>query len=147
MGGPVMLRRVWRVSVAGGEPEEFLDIPSYYPDVSPDGQFVAVWIKRDKDTPAKVAIVSTQSGKIERVLEGIEGERIDWTPNGKGISFVRTVEGVSNIWTQPLAGGEPTKETRFTAETIRNFEWNADGRLICSRLNNRRRAILMRNFR
>lgn len=147
MGGPVMLRRVWRVPVNGGVPEQFLDGAAYYPDVSPDGRFVAVWIKGDRDTPAKVAIVSTLSGKIGKVLEGVEGERIDWTPDGKGISFVRTVEGVSNIWTQRLAGGEPTQETRFTAETIRNFEWNADGRLICSRLNNRRRAILMRNFR
>lgn len=147
MGGPVMFRRVWRVPIGGGAPEQFLDIPAYYPDVSPDGRFVAVWTNSDQASRAKVAITSTQSGKIEQVLADIEGERIDWTPDSKGISFVRTVEGVSNIWTQPISGGVARQETKFTSEAIRNFEWFPDGRLLCSRLNNRRRAILIRNFR
>ena len=55
--------------------------------------------------------------------------------------------GLPNVWTQPIDGGAPRQETRFTAEIIRNFDWSRDGRLLVSRYNKTRDVILIRNFR
>ena len=82
-----------------------------------------------------------------KLFEGPVGNRLDWAPDGKGLSYIVTADGVSNVWTQPINGGPPRQETRFTSETIRNSDWSRDGRLLVSRYNKTRDVILIRNFR
>jgi Tol biopolymer transport system component len=55
---------------------------------------------------------------------------IQWTPDGKGLAYINTQEGVSNIWIQPIAGGEPVKLTNFTEDRIYRFAWSRDGKSI-----------------
>ena len=45
-----------------------------------------------------------------------------------GVAFIRTSGGVSNIWTQPLDGGEPKQLTDFKDQRIFNFAWSRDGK-------------------
>ena len=147
MDGPPMERRIWKVPVEGGQPALFIDRAAYQPDVSPDGKFVACWIKPDEKAKPRAAIFSIDGGEPLTVFDGPVGNRLDWTPDGKGLSYIVTVDGVSNVWTQPLDGDLPKQETRFTSETIRNFDWSRDGRLLVSRYNKTRDVILIRNFR
>jgi hypothetical protein len=39
---------------------------------------------------------------------------------------LRSEDGVSNIWEQPLAGGKPRQLTHFTSGQIFDFTWSAD---------------------
>jgi hypothetical protein len=47
--------------------------------------------------------------------------------------YVRTVNGVGNLWTQPLSGGPPKQLTSFTSGLIFSQAWSRDGRLALSR--------------
>ncbi|MCM3874029.1 MAG: hypothetical protein ND895_25355, partial [Pyrinomonadaceae bacterium] len=53
---------------------------------------------------------------------------IRWTSDGRGLTYINTQGGVSNIWRQPLNGGEPVQLTNFTTGRIFNFDWSRDGK-------------------
>ena len=44
----------------------------------------------------------------------------------------RAMNPFEYIWTQPLDGGAPYEVRRFTSQTIMNFDWSEDWRLVCS---------------
>jgi Tol biopolymer transport system component/DNA-binding winged helix-turn-helix (wHTH) protein len=140
-------RTVWRIGVNGVGPTRFTSFPAYGADVSPDGKQVLCWVKPDAEGPWKIGIFSVNGGNPLQLLTIPSGVHVRWTSDGKGVSFVKTAQGASNIWTMPLAGGEPYQVTQFPAERIFGFDWSSDGRLVCSRLFKRREAVLIRNFR
>jgi hypothetical protein len=72
---------------------------------------------------------------------------IHWTPNGRSISFVWSVNGVDNIWEQPVAGGPPKQVTHFTSDSIFWFDWSRDGRLALGRGTEPTDLVLIKNFR
>ncbi|MGB7591020.1 MAG: hypothetical protein WBO19_07260, partial [Terriglobia bacterium] len=61
--------------------------------------------------------------------------------------FINSVNGVDNVWEQPLAGGPPKPVTHFTSEKIFWFDWSRDGRLALSRGADQTDAVLIKNFR
>ena len=57
-----------------------------------------------------------------------QGGRIRWTPEGRGIAYVRQ-QPQPNLWVQPLDGGSPRQLTEFTdGREILDFAWSHDGR-------------------
>ncbi|HKG21865.1 MAG TPA: hypothetical protein VKC34_08185, partial [Blastocatellia bacterium] len=53
---------------------------------------------------------------------------------GRALTYVDNRGGIANIWSQPLAGGEPRPLTDFKSDQIFSFAWSRDGRqLACSR--------------
>jgi Tol biopolymer transport system component len=73
---------------------------------------------------------------------------VRWLPDGRAFSYVRTRGGVSNIWLQPIDGGEPRQLTDFKSDVIFSFDWSRDGKqLACSRGTEDRDVILINNFR
>ena len=51
-----------------------------------------------------------------------------WAPDGTGLDYVATRNGVSNIWRQPLSGSPPVQITHYTAGNIFSFAWSPDGK-------------------
>jgi len=145
--GEDIKRTVWKVAADGGEPVQLTTQPSFYPSVSPDSKFLAFWIKPGEDQKWKVAIMEAASGRIVKYLDIPRANPLSWTPNGDGISFLKNIDGIGNVWTQPVNGGPPVQETKFTSGSIANFDWSAKGELICSRTSRRRDVFLIRNFR
>jgi len=145
--GPKPERTVWKVAIDGGETVQFMKEPAYGPDFSPDGKFLAMWYKPDEETPWRVAIFPIDSGNPLKLLDIPEGPPVRWTSDGKSISYLTTKEGVSNIWAQPIDGGQPKQVTQYTSERISNFDWSTDGRLVCSRTTRTTEIVLIRNFR
>ena len=74
------------------------------------------------------------------------GGPLVWTPDGRAISFINSVNGVGNVWEQPVAGGPPTPVTHFTSDRIFYFDWSRDGRLALSRGTDTTDAVLIKNF-
>ena len=51
-----------------------------------------------------------------------------WSPDGRSLLYVSNEGDVSNIWSQPIAGGPPKQVTHFNSEAIRNFDLSRDGK-------------------
>lgn len=49
-----------------------------------------------------------------------------WSPDSKGLQYVLTHNGVTNLWQQPLTGGKPKQLTQFTSGVILDFNWSLD---------------------
>jgi serine/threonine protein kinase/Tol biopolymer transport system component len=125
MSGTSEGHRLWKVSIDGGEPVQQSEKSSGAPGISPDGKTrVATYGQ------GKIAVIPFEGGAPISVMDLQTEPRssIRWTPDGRSIAFVRTTNGVSNIWAQPLAGGEPKQLTVFKDQRIFNFAWSLDGK-------------------
>ena len=55
---------------------------------------------------------------------------VRWLPDGSAFGYISTRGGVSNIWLQPVEGGEPKQLTDFKSDVIFSFDWSRDGKQI-----------------
>ena len=146
--------RLWKVSIDGGEAVQLTDKWTSNPTVSPDGSLVACWYRDDDqqpNTPAKVAIIPFAGGDPVKVFD-IPGSvniaaGLRWTPDGRALTYIDTINGVSNIWSLPIDGGAPKQLTDFKAEQIFAFDWSRDGQLLLSRGVVSRDVVLIGSFR
>ena len=53
-----------------------------------------------------------------------------WTPDGKGIAYIKRDGRQENVFIQPFAGGPSTALTAFPEGSIANYAWSADGQRI-----------------
>src|SRR5262249_13507665 len=119
---PVGHRGIWKVDIDGGKPVSLFDKFAFLPAISPDGTRVAFsyWEDAAKPEGLKQAVVSVDGKRRLQPLEIPKtaiGENSDvllrWSPDGQAITYVDNRSGVSNIWSLPLAGGQPTQLTDF----------------------------------
>jgi Tol biopolymer transport system component len=118
---------VWRVPSDTGAPSRVTTHHTIRPSVSPDGTSIAhYWM-----TPEQwmLAVTAATGGLPVRTfpLSPTHLERVArWSPDGQALAFIDGVGGVSNIWLQPLNGGDPRKLTNFP-EGVTTFDWSRDG--------------------
>lgn len=135
---------LFRIPIEGGEPRA-LSEPAGPPVYSPDGKFMAspypVWALQ----APYLAVFSSDGGvpiKLFELTAPTFGYR--WTSDGKTITYIRTIGGVSNIWRQSIDGGEPQQVTKFSSELVFATDWSRDGKfLIYSKGSRSRDAILL----
>jgi Tol biopolymer transport system component len=125
-------RSLWKVPTRGGAPVQLADRYASWPTVSPDGRWIAYNI--DDGGPArqrKIAVMSADGGLPKKVFirprAGMRTFELHWSPDGSAITYERTDDGVSNIWSQPLTGGSPRRLTDFKSDYIFAFAWSPDG--------------------
>ncbi|MFN2502622.1 MAG: TolB family protein, partial [Pyrinomonadaceae bacterium] len=71
-----------------------------------------------------------------------------WTPDGRAVTYIDTINGVSNIWSLPLDGGAPKQLTDFQTDQIFWFDFSRDGRqLALSRGTQTSDVILIKDFK
>jgi Tol biopolymer transport system component/DNA-binding winged helix-turn-helix (wHTH) protein len=145
-----------KVSIDGGNPFPVIyEAPSLSAatiDVSPDGKQVASLYKEGGSSSKwGIAIHPFEGGKALKRFEipvTFNPRKIRWLPNGQAISYINTVEGVSNIWMHPLNGGPPKQLTSFNTEEIYAFDWSRDGKnLACIRGYSTSDIVLISNFK
>ncbi len=125
---------LWRISLDGGEaPRQVTDKMSSVPRVSPDGRFIACTYRAQLGMFSKLAVIPSEGGEPVKVFDKpptmIVEAGIQWTPDGRALTFIDNRDGVSNIWLQPLDGSPAKQLTNFTSETIFRFAWSPDGRM------------------
>jgi eukaryotic-like serine/threonine-protein kinase len=145
-------QRVWRVSIDGDPPEPITDRPANRPAVSPDGKWLLCRLRStEPNVPLwRTALVPMNGGPVRYLAVPRYGWPIlkQWHPSSKSILFVDYADGVSNIWSQDIDGGEPRQLTFFDSGTIFGFDVSRDGkRLLLSRGEKSRDVVLIRNFR
>jgi TolB protein len=134
---------LWRVPFEGGEAQlvtnEFRTTSS--PAVSPDGKTLALAygrIIKKEDSPSGLALISLENNQILKTFDVpefrfgsfYEQPTLQWTPDGKAVNFIILQDGVSNIWQQPLTGGNRVQVTHFKDGRIFNFAFSPDGQQI-----------------
>ncbi len=125
---------VWRTSIDGGEAAiQLTDKIASVPRFSPDGRLIACFYRPDVDTFSKLAVLPFDGGEPVQVFDKspttIVESGIQWTPDGRALTFIANRDGVSNIWLQPLDGSPAQQLTNFTSETIFRFAWSPDGKM------------------
>ena len=150
----VARKHLYRLPVEGGTPTELLTtLPEegvFNPRLSPDGNVVAVTYQEGDPVPVgKIGVVPASGGSLRfvgKVPIGAGGMR--WSPDGKGLQYLLTRSGATNIWEQPLTGGDPHQVTKFTSGHIFSFAWSRDGKqLLLAKGNESSDVVLISNFR
>ncbi|MBV8857813.1 MAG: serine/threonine-protein kinase [Acidobacteria bacterium] len=124
---------VWKVPLAGGEAVSVSNEYSRMPVVSPDGRVVAAryFIAEDR---LGIALLPAAGGPPLKMLPipVADWQRVQWTQDGKALTYVKSADGVSNIWRYDLADGQTRRLTDFSAGKIFSYAWSPDFRQLAS---------------
>ena len=73
-------------------------------------------------------------------------ESLGWAPDGKSVVYSIRVNGVENLWLQPLDGSTGRQITNFPEELIGAFRWSPDGKSVgMLRLHTESDVVLLRD--
>lgn len=147
--------KIYRVSTEGGEPIEVSTLQGPIPRawlirVSPNGHQAAFVYQEGSPVPVmKVGVVAETGPPLlfsNPLPIGASGLR--WAPSGKALEYLLTRNGATNVWEQPLTGGEPRQITNFLSGLIFDFSWSRDGQTqLLAKGNQTSDVILISNFR
>jgi len=151
-------RGAWRVPAQGGEATRFADSTmGGSVRASPDGRsimYARTTRNRDRDE-VSLAVAPVGGGtptwaqpapQVE--LSSGEGMPLEWTRDGKALSYLRNIGAVGNVWLLPLDGSPPRQLTHFDDLRVSAHAWSLDGRtLYVVRGRYASDAVLMRDFR
>ncbi|MGH9882489.1 MAG: hypothetical protein ACRD6N_13710, partial [Pyrinomonadaceae bacterium] len=135
---------LWKVSIDGGEPVKIGgDMQEPAAAVSPDGNLIAYLSLN------KLAVFSIDGGSSVKTYDAklYRPGRIRWAPDGRAVTYVSRQNGISEIWSQPIDGGEPKKLTDFKADQIFSFDWSRENKLVISYGTNTSDIVLIRNIK
>jgi len=131
--------KLWRISIDGGDPIQLTKDRTFSqaPSVSPKGDLIACSYTGVDNASSGVAIIPFNGGEPIKTLavslSGNIGPDYRWTPDAKGLIYVSTKNGVSNLWLQPLDGTRPKQLTDFKSDFIFSFDVSRQGKLLMSR--------------
>lgn len=140
---------LWKVPIDGGPAVRLIDKPAAAAEISPDGQLIACNYLDEAASRWRMAIFSFGSGELIKAFDNptVSGRILRWTSDGQAVTYIGTRGGVSNIWSQPIEGGEPKQLTNFTTGAMSIFAWSHDGRkLAFQRSQEANDVILIKNF-
>jgi serine/threonine protein kinase len=144
---------VWKLPTAGGDPQQVTERIAQQPAVSPDGKMIACYFRDAQvNSPWKIMVMPFDTGQPVQEFDPSpsadpSSAGLRWRPDGRALTYVATVEGVSNIWELHLDGGATRQITHFKDEQIFSFAWSPDGlQLACIRGNLRGDAVLIKGL-
>ena len=141
---------IWRVPIDGGTPAQITDKPCRWPAISPDGKWIACVLSEDSGKQQKVAVHPFQGGPPTKTFDMPfwDGGPVNWTPDGKSITFSATSQGSKDIWIQSLVGGAPRRVTEIQAPAIYQHTWSPDGKQLALVYGSRTAdAVLISDFK
>jgi Tol biopolymer transport system component len=141
---------LWRIPIDGGKSTELMQEMIYAALLSPSGRLV--FYLTFEGGPPRWVVISANGGKrvysFERPVPSVSFHGPSWAPDERGLDYVSSRGGVSNIWRQPLDGGAPKQITHFTSGQIVGFAWSRNGKwLSLARGETSSDVILLSDFR
>jgi Tol biopolymer transport system component len=125
---------IWKVPLSGGEP---VKIAERYrmPVFSLDGKSIAARYDLHGGSHG-VAIFSADGGRplSQFSIPVQDWQQVRWLPSGHELSFIKNVDGYSNIWSYDLHTGNSKQLTNFNSDLIYAYAWSPDYKqLACQR--------------
>ncbi|HYX70582.1 MAG TPA: protein kinase, partial [Terriglobales bacterium] len=126
--------RAMRVSTDGGTPQSLTPkgVLSWWPAYSHDGTRIAYLERREQTKATFVVLVNAAGGGVlSRFALPEAASSAAWlrfAPDDSAVYFIVSPGSVSNLWLQPVAGGEARPVTHFTTDQISDFGWSPDGK-------------------
>ena len=119
---------LWRVSIDGSVPEQLTPEVSYYPEVSPDGKMLACTLRDSAAaTDGAIALIPIAGGSPIRRFKDIPmSSPLRWGPGRDTLTFIRTADGVSNLFFRGILDAVERQLTSFNTEQIFAFDWSRD---------------------
>ena len=124
---------VWKVPMNGGEP---VKVGENYrmPAFSPDNRYIACRYNFESGT-RDVAIFPAEGGRplshFEIPMQ--EWQRVQWL-SSREVSYIKTRNGISNIWSYDLDTQASKQLTNFNSDRIYAYAWSPDYKqLACQR--------------
>jgi serine/threonine protein kinase len=120
---------IWKVPLEGGTPQRVTDKLTSQAAISPDGKLIACRYREQDLSPFRLGLIDFETGQTVKTIDIPPTNNIlDWSTDGKAVLYVDTRNGVSNIWSQPIAGGAPKQLTHFKSDLIFIFDLSRDGK-------------------
>ena len=137
---------LWRLARGEATPTQVSDQHAMRPALSPDGESIAhYWMTLEAWLLAVTPTAGGPPAWSLPISETHAARVVRWSPDGRALAYIDGAGGASNIWLQPLDGGQARKLTNFTEGRISTFDWSPDGsRLVWMRLNEVRDVVALR---
>lgn len=122
---------VWKVPIDGGDPVQLTNEYARMPVVSPDNQFMACRYYDENRARKGIAIIPVQGGLPRKLVPEIPVrlfQRVEWISNGHALTYIKAVDGVSNIWSYSLESGSTQQLTNFREDQIFTYAWSPDNK-------------------
>jgi TolB protein len=123
---------LWRMRADGSQPEKLTDALAFHAVISPDGALIA-YFGRARPREPNITIIPFGGGEPLNVIPlkppiGM----IEWTRDGKALTYVSTENGIDQIVQRPIDGGEPTIlfKAQSQDQNLGPFHWSPDGRML-----------------
>jgi eukaryotic-like serine/threonine-protein kinase len=133
----------WKISTQGGDPAPLTSESAGYATISPDGRWIAFDYWDGKSPRAVIKVIAADGSGSARLLPFLSESEdqvpaasnlgnlpIRWTASGDALTYVRTKDGVSNLWSQPIDGRPARQITNFTSGMIWRHAWSRDGKYL-----------------
>jgi len=137
---------LWKSQIGGGEPVQLSEQQLIRCAVSQDGKMVACSLEAP-GSPTRLAVLpidGSSPAKIFDVKFNLPA-RMRWTPDGRAVTYIGRQDGFDDIWSQPIDGGEPKRQTNFKSDKIFSFDWARDNRLAISHGTSTSDVVLISN--
>lgn len=123
-------RTLWKVPLAGGAEVQVTEWFAETPVASPISNLIACTRRESgmfqQRNQAIIDLDSRQPTLWTTIPDAATWIR--WMPNGKALSYQIPLNGVANLWSQPLNGKPPTRITDLSFENIASYAWSRDGK-------------------
>jgi eukaryotic-like serine/threonine-protein kinase len=123
---------IWKVPIEGGKSVQLTDrsVNSGFA-VSPDGKMIAYTYEDAAMTPPRGGVIMpVEGGPAISLLDLPQSRLLRWTPDSRSILYLKSEDGVSNLWIQSTAGGPPRQLSHFRGGIIHGFDVSRDGRQV-----------------
>ena len=115
------------------------------PAISPDSRSVAFLTYAPSEQSFQIQMIRVDDRKPIACVNVPGFSTIRWTAAGDAVTYIRTENGVDNIWAQPVAGGCARQITRFREGRIHRFAWSWSGKqLALAHVNTASDAVVLR---
>jgi len=145
---------VWRIDIEGrNQPERLTSVPTSRAVISPDGRWLLCRLRSSEpNVPLwRTALVPLDAKGPTRYFNAPRfggSPNLQWHTSSESFLYIDWKDGIANIWSQPIDGGEPHPLTFFDAGEIFAFDLSPDGTtLALSRGLPSSDAVLIRDFR
>ncbi|HEY3176741.1 MAG TPA: protein kinase [Candidatus Polarisedimenticolia bacterium] len=124
-------KELWSLPTAGGDPSRLAtDFEGRVVIVSPDGRLVcySTYTQVGDRIRGTASCLPAGGGEpVARLTPPSGALKPRWAPDGKGVTFIKEVDGVSTIMKGPLGGGDPVLLVRSPSGTILDYDWSPSG--------------------